>query len=490
MKFQYVLGSLVGVGALCSPANAQDSATSIDTSPPTATAQPKDPLRFAIGDGSLKVSIEAGAQYVLESNAFWNLSDGLAPTENYDTDPHWGEGYIEAGVKFEQPIGKSAIELGLSAVAAQTFGTDIFEQKNRGRLVIENAYAAVRLGFADGSGSVSFSGGAQPYKVGNGMLIGDGGVDGFERGAVIFGPRSAWAQTAIAKLQLGNFSVEGFHLNPRELDSSDSRTIVNGAKTEMKIGPTGTVGLSYGHVPRSEAPYIQAAPGGIGAPNFIFNGRDGLSYLQGWFKWSPVKSLPGFYIAGDYARQRNSRIDLKASAGRIEIGNTFIKYPWMPTLSYSFQTFSGDDPDTPELERFDPLFYDGSQNGWASGTNGSFVFINSNVNAHKLTLNFLPSQKDIVTLRVVTIAANNLRSPLQFGQATRPSLDFGDDGLIAGVTKRHLSNDILIEYTRLLSQNIFMTGGVGHSWTGSGLRTLTPGLKDWTGAFLNLVVQY
>jgi hypothetical protein len=490
MKLHWQLGALSSALIIACPAQAQDSETTYEAASATTPTQPRDPLRFPLGDGSLKVSIEAGAQYVLESNAFWNLSDGLAPTENYNTDPHWGEGYIEAGFKFEQPIGKSSIEVGLSAVAAQTFGTDIFEQKNRGRLVIENAYAALRLGFDNDSDAITFSGGAQPYKVGNGMLIGDGGVDGFERGAVIFGPRSAWAQTAIAKLQLGDIAVEGFHLNPRELDSSDSRTIVNGAKIEKKIGPTGTIGLSYGYVPRSEAPYIQAAPGGVGAPNFIFNGRDGLSYLQGWFKWFPVKSLPGFYIAGDYARQRNSRIDLKASAGRIEVGNTFIKSPWMPTLSYSYQSFSGDDPDTPELERFDPLFYDGSQNGWASGTNGSFVFINSNVNAHKLTLNFLPSPKDIVTIRVVTIAANNLRSPLQFGQATRPSLDFGDDGLITGVTKRHLSNDFLIEYTRLLSKNVFMTGGLGHSWTGSGLRSLTPGLKDWTGGFLNLVVQY
>lgn len=481
----YLFGAIVLPALAAGPLHAQSS----EAASPAPQA-PADPLRFPVGDGSLKVSLEAGAQYVLESNAFWNLSDSLAPAEQYDTDPAWGEVYLEAGFKLDQPIGRATFEAGASAIAAKTLGSDIFEERNRGRLVLENAYASLRLNLGDGVGSVALSGGSQPYKVGNGMLIGDGGVDGFERGAVIFGPRSAWAQTVIGSVQIGTVSIEAFHLNPRELNSSDSKTIINGFKIEKKIGSTGNVGISYGHVPRSEAPYIQAAPGGIGAPTFIFNGRDGLSYIQGWFKLSPIAALPGFFVAGDYARERNGRIRLKASAGRIEIGNTFVKSRWMPTLTYSYQSFSGDDPATPELERFDPMFYDGAQSGWASGTNGSFVFINSNVRAHRLKLNFLPSQKDIVTLHAVTISANKLRSPLQFGQATRPSLDFGDNGLVTGVTKSHLTNDILIEYTRLLSQNVFVTAGMGHSWTGSGLRTLAPGLKDWTGAFINVVVKY
>lgn len=497
MRVTFALGTILLAGGLPAPALAQETAApaagegqDAAALAATAPAAPSDPLRFDLGEGSIKFAIEAGAQAVVQWDAFWNLAEGLAPDADFDPDPVWGEFYIEAGATLEQPVGASSIRLGLSAVAAQSVRRDIFDERDRGRLVLEDAYAALRLNLGGGDRALTLSGGAQSFKLGTGMLIGEGGVDGFERGALIFGPRSAWEMTGIARLELGKVTLQGFHLDPRELDSGDSRTIVNGASAEVKIGASGTAGLAFGHVPRSEAPYIQAAPGGAGVPDFIFNGRDGLSFFQAWFKVSPIASLPTFYVAGDYARQQSGRIDLEAWAGRFEIGNTFIKAPWMPTVSYSFTTFSGDDPDTPELERFDPLFYDGSQAGWATGTNGSFVLINTNLRAHRLSVIATPSPQDIVTFRAVTIAANELFSPIQFGQATRPSLDLGAPGIVTGVSTRHLSDDILFEYTRVITPNVFATLAVGHSWPGDGLRSLTPGLRDWTGALFNIVVKY
>jgi hypothetical protein len=121
------------------------------------------------------------------------------------------------------------------------------------------------------------------------------------------------------------------------------------------------------------------------------------------------------------------------------------------------------------------------------------VFINTNINAHKLKLAAMPSPQDIVTLRYTHINANRKRSPLQFGQATRPdfSSNAGAPGLVAGVTRRHLADDILLEYTRIVTQNIFATIGFAHSWAGAGLDELAFGQsKDWTGGFLNIVIKY
>lgn len=492
------LGAFLLAGVLDAPVLAQDEAAPVgaEAQDPAmladgaAPAVPADPLRFDLGEGSVKFAIEVGAQVVGQNNAFWNLAEGLAPDEDYDPDLAWGEFYLETGLTLEHPVGASSVKLGLSMVAAQTAGRDIFDSRGEGRLVLEDAYAALRLDLGGDDKALTLSGGAQSFRLGNGMLIGEGGVDGFERGALIFGPRSAWEMTGIARLELGKVTLQGFHLDPRELDSGDSRTIINGASAEVKIGASGTAGIAYGHVPTSEAPYVKAAPGGAGAPEFIFNGRDGTSFVQAWFKAYPIKSLPTFYIAGDYAGQRNGRIDLEAWAGRFEVGHTFVKAPWMPTLSYSYTTFSGDDPDTPELERFDPMFYDGSQAGWATGTNGSFVLINSNLRAHRLSVVATPSPQDIVTFRAVTIAANELFSPIQFGQATRPSLDLGAPGIVTGVSTPHLSDDILFEYTRVITPNLFATVAVGHSWPGDGLRSLTSGLVDWTGVLFNVVAKY
>jgi len=45
---------------------------------------------------------------------------------------------------------------------------------------------------------------------------------------------------------------------------------------------------------------------------------------------------------------------MNAWAGRIQIGHSFEAMAWSPVLTYSYQTFSGDDPDTAALERFGP----------------------------------------------------------------------------------------------------------------------------------------
>lgn len=453
-------------------------------------AAPTDPLRFPLGAGSLKLSIEAGAQLVLEKNAFWNLSDSFAPDAGFAADQVFGEGYLKAGAVFTQTGEFLNVEAGLSVVASQTLGRDVFDSRNEGAVLLENAYGSVDIGIADPV-RLRLSGGAQPYRVGSGMLIADGAADGFERGALIFGPRQAFEATALAKLSLGKVSVEGFHLNARELPSSDSRTLINGLRADYAVAPDRYIGLSIGHVPRSEAPYVQAAPGGIGLATIIENGRDGLSFWNAYFKLSPVKALPGLWISGDFARQRNGRINMRATGGRIEIGHAFQKAPWMPTLSYSYQRFSGDDPDTPELERFDPVFYDGGQNGWASGTNGAFVYINSNIRAHKVTVATMPSPQDILTFRYANVSADQLRSPIQFGQGTRPILGPGGVGVVTGVESHPLSDDILIEYTRVVSANIYVSAGVGHSWIGRGQREAASApTADWTGAFANIVFRY
>lgn len=457
---------------------------------PASAQEPRDPLAWKMGDATVKLSIEAGAQYVLEDNAFWNLAAVLAPAADYDLDPAWGEVYVKPGLRINAPEGRVGFRAGVSAVASQTIGRDIFDARDEGAVLLEDAFAGLTLK-ADGY-EVDFSGGAQPFAIGSGMLVSDGAVDGFERGALIFGPRRAWAMTGIAKVTVGPVALTGFHLDPRELPSGETRTIINGARLEWTLAQDRFLGIAYGHVPRSDAPYAQAAPGGNGVPAVIFGAREGLSFVHLYGKLSPLpKAAPGLFVAGDYARQWNDRIDLRASGGRIEIGNTFLRSPWRPTLSYAYQSFSGDDPDTTRLERFDPLFYDGSPNGWATGTNGSFVFINSNVRAHRLMLNMMPSQRDILTFRYSMVHANELRSPLQFGQATRPSFVPGAPGLVSGVTRRKLSDDILIEYTRVLSPQLYLSAGFGHSWAGPGLDSAAFGrATQWSGAFVNIVARY
>jgi len=119
------------------------------------------------------------------------------------------------------------------------------------------------------------------------------------------------------------------------------------------------------------------------------------------------------------------------------------------------------------------------------------VFINSNVQAHGLALRVKPTQQDTLTLRYAHIRANELESPIQFGQATRVDTTGGTANVIAGVTDAHLSDDLFLEYSRIINRNTFLTAGVSVSFPGEGIRTAVAGdVPNWTGGFINVVFNY
>lgn len=90
----------------------------------------------------------------------------------------------------------------------------------------------------------------------------------------------------------------------------------------------------------------------------------------------------------------------------------------------------------------------------------------------------------------LSVRAHELHSPVQFGQATR--VDPSNGGIVvSGVTDAHLSEDLFLEYTRVINPNIYLTGGFSISFPGDGIKTAAGrGAPNWTGAFLNVVINY
>ena len=442
-------------------------------------------------DAEVRFTFEGGINAVAEENLFWNLADTFAPTADFNSDTQWIEAYIKPGIELNSPINASTqVYGGASFVASMTTGQDGLGQGNTGRVSTEEAFLGVRFGSTE-TGQLDLSLGAQELKLGTGMQIANGASNGFERGSVKLGPRKAWERTAIAKFTLRDFTARGFFIDPNELNSNNTQTEMAGG--DLRFDWEGNfAGITYVNVLQSGAPYPQAAFGGVGPPVFLDGGRDGLNSLSFYGRLKPLKdAAPGFYFALDGAYQWNDRIDLEAWAGRVQVGHAWSAKPWRPEVFYTYQTFSGDDPNTTKLERFDPLNYEGSPASWATGSKSALVFINSNVQSHQLTFKMMPSPRDFLTFRTAHIRVNELRSPIQFGQATR--LDLTDDlgSVVAGVTDPHLSDDAFIEYTRVLTPNIFLTGGFSISVPGDGIKNAVGGSAPaWTGGFVNIVVNY
>ena len=452
-----------------------------------ALAQEDGILLSDTGPFRLRAGLELGLLVTAQDNAFWKLNETFAPGQPFDASPAWAEGYAKPYLSFDADLGGTRVLYGkLSAIASYTAGTDVFDASSSGRVAIEDAYVGLRTG---GEGALGFdlSIGAQRYELGTGMLISDGGADGFERGALIFGPRLAWENTAIARARFGSTRLEVFYLDANETESGDTGTRLAGAAVMHEVAAGRSFGAAAGRVLESEAPWIQAAPGGVGAPTFLPGGRDGLEFVTAWGTWALNER---FTISADAAFQRNDDPDMQAWGGRLGVAYARPDLRFSPVFGYSVQTFSGDDPDTARLERFDPLFYDGSPAGWGSGANASLVFLNSNVTSHQVYASLTVSPRDFLTLRYFHVRANELNSPLQFGQTTRIDTG-GSNAVVTGVTDAHLSDDLYVEYTRILSPTTFLTAGASVSYPGAGTRDQRGGRTDvWVGAFANIVWRF
>lgn len=455
--------------------------------------QQEDPTLIYDEDGlALRWHLQAGVNAVAESNLFWNLSDSTAPASGFDPDTEWLEGYIKPGLSFENTFEGGTVAYGkVSAVASYTAGTDAYDFADVGRVTLEEGYLGMRSADAMPVG-VDFSLGPRELKLGTGMLIANGGSSGFERGALKFGPRKAWEMAAIGRVVGHGVTGTAFYIAPNELPSNDGDNRLAGLDLRYDNPAGDYLGLTFLNVLDSESPYVQAAPGGTGAATILPGARNGTNALNAYGKANPFGgALENFFVAGDIAYEWNDAVDLQAWAGRVQVGYTFADRPWSPTLTYSYQTFSGDDPDTPRLERFDPLYYEGSPSAWATGSKSSMVFINSNVQAHGLALSVRPTQRDTLTFRYAHIRANELRSPIQFGQATRFDTTGGTANLLAGVSNAHLADDFFLEYNRVINRNTFLTAGVSVSIPGAGIRSLFPGDDPiWSGGFVNVVVNF
>ena len=433
--------------------------------------------------------LQFGLNAVAERNLFWDLAATTAPGSGFDADTNWLEGYIKPGISFQHQLDVGATLYGkLSAVSSYTWGTDAFDTGDTGETTLEEAYLGVRGTWNNGL-SYDLSLGARELTLGTGMLIANGATSGFERGALKFGPRKAWERAAIARFGYENFTGTALYLDPNELPSTDGNNELAGFDLRYDYPAGGYIGATYVDVLNSDSPYPQAAPGGTGAPSVTPGAREGTRTLGVYAKSNPYHSaLKNWVFTAEAATQWNDNIDLDAWAGRVTAGYTFAEMPWTPSLTLGYQTFSGDDPDTDTLERFDPLYYQGSPSAWATGSKSASTFINSNVNALSLALQVKPTRQDTVTLRYAHIRANELNSPVQFGQATRVDVD---GNVVSGVTDRHLADDLFLEYSRIINRNTFLTAGVSVSFPGAGIDNVVGGDADpWTGGFINVVVNF
>ena len=304
------------------------------------------------------------------------------PKEGVETNlsDQWFEGAMKAALTGVYTFGSSSQLYGAaSAVGERTYGSAPSEfGPDISSFGPEDLSIGWRSGKAIGQTEnlLDFTVGRTQYRLGNGMLLWDGAAEGGSRGGYWTNARKAFEFAAIARIQPGAHRFETFYLDRDELDENELGTRLAGGNYELRIGEHSTFGATY----------FQTWADAVRARR-----RDGMHVFNARAYTAPLPSLRALAFEGEYASEQN-RDRIHAAAWTGQAAYTFESAAWTPRLVYRYALFSGDDPETPENETFDPLLPGFSDWGawWQGEIAGEYAISNSNLASHMVRLHVEP----------------------------------------------------------------------------------------------------
>jgi hypothetical protein len=360
----------------------------------------------------------------------------------------WGDFGLEPALSFATRAGRGSLFAALSGVYTVTVSDDASGSTvglaDTDALTLEQGHVGWRLDdpftALDGD-SFSITAGRLDYGIGTGLVVDDGGADGFERGGWYLGMRKTFARSLVASLDSETWLFEVFQLEnqPR---SGDTRGEARGANVEYRFGERATLGTSYLRA-ETEDPSVDSL--------------DVWSVRAGW-------RAGGFELGGEYVDE--SSVQVEATGYYAQIGYTFEARAWSPQLSLRRAHFDGDDLATARDERFREIAY--GMTDWGSWYQGEIT------GEYALGLGNLESELVRFTLTPAESLALNalyyrftLDRPVSFGAL---SDDWGDE------------LDFTVDWQ--VDDRVSLTGVIGALRPGDGAEQIVGGGRDWLHAML------
>ena len=418
------------------------------------------PVLVDVNGTFVKVKLETTTLHYGNGNAWYGrpdllltgnpLVDGRPSGAGYR---HWAEGFIHAGLYGMTPLwDKTFVYGGVSAITAGSLGQELFTDKTRHHVGIEDAYAGIVSGGTTKRGDrhvINLLAGRKRFMLGDGFLIANTAANGHDRAALQANPRWAADMLGLAQYAYNDTKVEAFYLDPDELPIVDSHTVIHGVNAETRATSSLELGLSFLRVARSDFGYY--------TPTRTFT-RNGLQVYDARFRWQPEPTgLPGPFVAGEIALQRNENFDMRAFGLYGEVGYSFADQLWSPTISYRYARFSGDDPATGRFERWDPLFSGGNGEQWVQGINHFKIYQNSNLIAHRFQMRLRPGPKWELVPPVWLFTADNTNN-------------IGGNPALSTLGSERLGMEINLTAKYAVSPHVYVQGHLAATFPGKGVR--------------------
>jgi len=390
-----------------------------------------------------------GAWY--QSNDSWFGESASFLGANTDK---WADIGIEPALSFETGLGKGTFFGLVSGVYTSTTGDDAsgltvgLDDTSEMTLEQGNVGWKVEDLFERMAGdTVSITIGRQDYSIGTGLLINDGGGDGGERGGWYLGMRKAFSDSLIARLDTDKWLVEGFTLKnqPRQ---GGTQGEAYGANVEYKIGEDTRFGGTYMQVD-SNVP-----------------GSAKLDVASGRVNW---RAGNGFGVSGEYVDESSSQITATGYYGEVSYAS---KGNWSPVFSLRYAHFDGDNPATPQDERFREIAYGYTDWGtWYQGEiTGEYALGNGNVVSQMFRAKMNPTED--VTLNFMFYNFT-LDQPASFG-----------------VTSKNWGDEVNVTVDWAVNDRVLVTGVLGMLMPGDAATQYTGGTSDWIHSMLYVMYSW
>ncbi len=342
----------------------------------------------------LQLRLNGGLGAYLEHNPWFASPEVYTALSPIALDPPgpgtttWAEAWVEYGISGAAQLGNTTLYAfgEASLLTSGTIGQDLFRSDARTRTLPEKAYGGFLWAQTDSQSAARLSVGRQDWQLNTGFLFSrfSAGANAGPNASLFLNPRTAYQMAILAKYKRAGFSAEFFDVDPAELRDFDSQTRFQGLNVAWLDGDAWDLGATAYRVPESQVEFL--------TPQERVVPRKGQSTLAIRVGHGTVIGINGLAALGEYARQGNEEADVEAHAWYAQLGYTARDLMWSPSLTYRYASFSGDDPYTEAREAFDaPL--SGGLDEWVQGIIFRKVVTNTNVNSHRVRLNWVPSER-------------------------------------------------------------------------------------------------
>lgn len=425
----------------------------------TAAPAPQFPNLYQSQGTLVRARFESLGMYYGNSNAWFGRNDlmlngnpfavGKSAGKGYS---QWLEGFVHAGLYGITPITDTLYAYGgASVIASGSVGQELFTDKTRSHVAIEDAFVGLVGGSTSERGDrlvYNLAAGRQRFSIGEGMILVNTAMNGLNRAALQSNPRWAADQVLLARAAYNDWKLEAFHVDPDELPEVDSKTRIQGLNLETTALKDFSFGFTALRVPKSQGSYYTTTSQ---LP------REGLRALDLRVRWQPATAGgAGPFAAAEFARQTHSKFDMRALGYFGELGYAFTKAAWSPSLSYRYARFTGDKADTARFERWDPLLSGGNGETWVQGINHFKIFQDSNLIAHRLQARLRPMQKIELVPQYWIFRADSLTN-------------LGGNPALSMLPSKKLGTELNLTAKYFMSRNVMFQGHVAATFAGTAI---------------------